>query len=79
VVLEAVAAELGLPPAQVAASLFADLKDENRLLKFDDLDARRLLDRYNVALAQAVLLRSVLVTAEVRHEKPRATGNCSAT
>jgi predicted nuclease of restriction endonuclease-like RecB superfamily len=70
VVLEAVAGELGLPPAQVASSLFADLKDENRLLKFDDLDARRLLDRYNVALAQAVLLRSVLVTAEVRSEKP---------
>jgi len=28
------------------------------------------LDRYNVALAQSVLLRSTLVTAEVRREKP---------
>jgi predicted nuclease of restriction endonuclease-like RecB superfamily len=70
VVLDAVAKELGLEPDQVAAALFADLKDENRLLKFDDLDAQRLVDRYNVALAQAVLLRSVLVTAEVRNEKP---------
>ena len=69
-VLRRVGEELGLQPAQVAASLFADLKDENRMLRFEDLDARRLLDRYNVALAQAVLLRSVHVTAEVRREKP---------
>ena len=60
-VLEAVAQELGLEPERVAAALFADLKDENRMLRFDDLDAQRLIDRYNVALAQAVLLRSVLV------------------
>src|SRR4051794_8883798 len=69
-VLKAVAEELNLDPEKVAASLFADLKDENRMLKFDDLTAQRLIDRYNVALAQAVLLRSVLVTAEVRREKP---------
>jgi predicted nuclease of restriction endonuclease-like RecB superfamily len=69
-VLDAVAAELGLEPAQVLGSLYADLKDENRMLRFDDLGARALVDRYNVALAQAVLLRSVLVTAEVRGEKP---------
>ena len=69
-VLKAVAVELGLGPEQVAASLFADLKDENRMLKFDDMTAQRLVDRYNVALAQAVLIRSVLVTAEVRGEKP---------
>lgn len=69
-VLDAVAAELGIQPNEVAGSLFADLKDENRLLKFDDLTAQRLVDRYNVALAQSVLLRSVLVTAEVRREKP---------
>ncbi|HWE37930.1 MAG TPA: DUF790 family protein [Isosphaeraceae bacterium] len=70
-VLGKVAEELGLSSEQVATSLFADLKDEARLLRFDDtLTAQRLIDRYNVALAQAVLLRSVLVTAEVRREKP---------
>jgi predicted nuclease of restriction endonuclease-like RecB superfamily len=69
-VLASVAAELGLEPAQVAAALFADLKDENRMLAFSDLSAQRLIDRYNVALAQAVLLRSTLVRAEVRGEKP---------
>src|SRR3954447_3542795 len=69
-VLGAVARELMLPPERVAAALFADLKDENRMLRFEDLGAQRLIDRYNVALAQAVLLRSVLVTVEVRREKP---------
>ncbi len=69
-ILDAVAEELGIASDVVTASLFADLKDENRMLKFDDLSAERLLDRYNVALAQAVLLRSVLVTAEVRDQHP---------
>ncbi len=70
-VIEGVAAELGLRPDQVAAAMFADLRDENRLLKFDPtLDAQRLVDRYNVSLAQSILLRSVLVEAEVRNEKP---------
>src|SRR4051794_32838726 len=69
-VLAAVAGGLKLEPETVASALFADLKDENRLLRFEDLSAQRLIDRYNVALAQAVLLRSVLVRAEVRREKP---------
>lgn len=69
-VLDGVAKELGLAPDVVTTSLFADLKDENRLLKFEDLSETRLIERYNVALAQAVLLRSVLVTAEVRGERP---------
>lgn len=69
-VIEQVAGALQIAPAQVVSSLFADLKDENRMLRFEDLGARRLIDRYNVALAQAVLLRSVLVTAEVRDKNP---------
>jgi predicted nuclease of restriction endonuclease-like RecB superfamily len=69
-VLKSVADEVGLEPEKISGALFADLKDENRMLKFADLSAQRLVDRYNVALAQAVLLRSVLITAEVRGEKP---------
>ncbi len=70
-VLAAVGAELGLDPNTIAATLFADLKDENRMIGFDDnLTAQRLVDRYNVSLAQAVLLKSTLVRAEVRGEKP---------
>jgi predicted nuclease of restriction endonuclease-like RecB superfamily len=70
VVLEQVAKEVGLSTEQVASALFADLKDENRILAFHDLSARALVDRYNVALAQAVLLRSVWVKVEVRGETP---------
>jgi predicted nuclease of restriction endonuclease-like RecB superfamily len=69
-VLAEVAAQLNLPPARLAATLFADLKDEARLLRFEDLSARKLLDRYNVALAQALLLRAVHVRLEVRGESP---------
>ncbi len=70
VILTRVGTELGVDPQQVASSLFADLKDEARMLSFGDLSAQRLVDRYNVALAQSVLLRSTLLTAEVRREKP---------
>jgi len=69
-VLSAVARDLGLEPEALLTSLFADLRDENRLLRFKDITAQRLIDRYNVALAQAVLLKSVLVKAEVRRENP---------
>ncbi len=69
-VLGSVAAELGITSEQVVSALFADLKDENRMLSFEDLTAQRLVDRYNVALAQSVLLRSVLVTTQIRNEKP---------
>jgi predicted nuclease of restriction endonuclease-like RecB superfamily len=69
-VLKAVAAELTLEPKAVAAALFADLRDENRMLSFKDIQAQWLIDRYNVGLAQAVLLRSVQVKVEVRHERP---------
>jgi predicted nuclease of restriction endonuclease-like RecB superfamily len=39
-------------------------------MKFDDISVTRLIERYNVALAQAILLRSTGVTAEVRNESP---------
>jgi predicted nuclease of restriction endonuclease-like RecB superfamily len=69
-ILNAVAAELDIEPEAVSKSLFADLRDENRLLSFDDMKAQWLIDRYNVGLAQAVLLRSVVVRIEVRNERP---------
>src|SRR6202030_4084313 len=62
--------DLNIKPEAVSTSLFADLRDENRMLSFDDMQAQWLIDRYNVGLAQAVLLRSVLVKVEVRNERP---------
>jgi predicted nuclease of restriction endonuclease-like RecB superfamily len=69
-ILGTVAQELNIGPEALATALFADLRDENRLLSFDDMKAQSLIDRYNVGLAQAVLLRSVLVKIEVRNERP---------
>lgn len=69
-VLARVAAEVGLEPSVLSASLFADLKDEARMIQFDDISDQRLIDRYNVALAQAVLLRSTRMTATVTRERP---------
>ena len=69
-VLAEVGAELGLAPEAVDQGLFADLKSEQRLTKFKDVTAERLLQRYNVALAQAVLLRSTRVHVIVRNEPP---------
>jgi predicted nuclease of restriction endonuclease-like RecB superfamily len=69
-ILSAVAGELNIEPVAVSNSLFADLRDENRLLSFDDMAAQWLIDRYNVGQAQAVLLRSVHVRVEIRNERP---------
>lgn len=69
-ILDTVAGELKITPETILKGLFADLRDENRLLSFEDMTAQRLIDRYNVALAQAVLLRSVRVEAEIRDEGP---------
>src|SRR5262249_22965665 len=70
-VLREIADGLQMTPDAVDQGLFADLKSEQRLVRFDDISAERLLQRYNVALAQAVLLRSTGVTIQVRHETPQ--------
>ncbi len=67
-VLKEVGGQLGISPDAVLHGLFADLKSEQRLMRFKDLPADRLLQRYNVALAQAVLLRSVGVQVHIRGE-----------
>lgn len=70
-VLRSVATELKLAPQEVEAGLFADLKSQQRLIRFKDISGQRLLHRYNVALAQAVLLRSTEVRVSIRKEKPQ--------
>jgi predicted nuclease of restriction endonuclease-like RecB superfamily len=69
-VLQKVADELGMTAEAVHQGLFADLKSEQRLIRFKDISAEHLLQRYNVALAQAVLLRSTRVHVAIRHEPP---------
>jgi predicted nuclease of restriction endonuclease-like RecB superfamily len=69
-VLAGVAGQLGLTLEQVNEGLFADLKTEQRLIRFEDITAGRLLERYNVSLAQAVLLRSSSLEVRIRGETP---------
>lgn len=61
-VLAAAGEELGLTPEEVEAALYADLKREVRIAAFDSLDADALLARYNLALAQSMLMRARRVT-----------------
>src|SRR5262245_51328253 len=71
-VLDEVAGRLSLTltPEQIDRSLFADLKDEQRVQTFDEIDPELLLNRYNVALAQAVLLRSTAMEVRIWGETP---------
>ncbi len=70
-VLEQASLELGLSADDLERGLFADLKTEQRLTTFDDLTPQRLLQRYNVGLAQAILLRSVRVEIVIEKESPQ--------
>lgn len=57
-VLDQVAQELDLESQEVERGLYADLKDEQVLRGFKHCQPSWLLERYNVALAQGVLLRA---------------------
>ena len=69
-VIAAAAARLGMAPEAVDAALYADLKSEQRLIAHDAFDAPRLLARYNVALAQGVLLRARELRLRVEVDRP---------
>lgn len=58
-VLAEAADELGCAPELVRANLYADLPKNQRLVEFEETDARSLLELYNVAQAQALLYRCV--------------------
>ncbi|HEX8130953.1 MAG TPA: DUF790 family protein [Pyrinomonadaceae bacterium] len=58
-VIEEASRELGCAPELVRANLYADLTKNQRLVEFEEIEARALLELYNVAQAQALLYRSV--------------------
>jgi predicted nuclease of restriction endonuclease-like RecB superfamily len=70
-VLDHAAGVLGLGADEVERGLFADLKSEQKLIRFKDISAEHLLERYNVALAQAVLLRATRIHVTVTGEPPQ--------
>jgi len=65
-VLAEIAAERGLAPELVEEGLYADLKENERLLGFKELDAEGLLHRYNMALAQSCLMRATKLRIGLR-------------
>ncbi len=71
-VVTAAAAELGLPAADVRDALFADLKENHILGRFDAIGRAALVDAYELAQKQAILLRAVRVV--VRLQRPRPHG-----
>ena len=58
-VVTEVAVQLGCTPDTVLDGLYADLPENQKLSSFEELTARELLDRYNLAQAQALLYRCV--------------------
>ncbi len=69
-VLALAAEELNIPAEQILDSLYADLHDNQKLVAFDDLDARALLDGYNLAQAQALFYRCVEMTLWIAPQAP---------
>ena len=58
-VLETVAKELNTTPTIISSNLYADLPAQQHLISFDETTPINLLDRYNLAQAQAILYKCV--------------------
>lgn len=69
-VLAEAAALLGIEPAAIDRCLFADLREAQEVKAFKGLSPTELLDRYNVSLAQAVLLRATKLVLTFEDDRP---------
>ncbi len=69
-VIARVAAEMGVAADAVTHAMYADLEDAHVMTRGPDLTAEALLARYNVALAQAVLLRATAMTVHLAPGDP---------
>lgn len=58
-VLQTIAEELNTDSETIYANLYADLSAQQKLVSFDYISPGELLDRYNLAQAQAILYRCV--------------------
>jgi uncharacterized protein len=65
-----VAASMGRSSAELEAALFSDLRGEHVLRSAPTMDARSLVEAYELGRAQAVLLRAVRVTCEIEAASP---------
>ena len=69
-VIAEVAARMGKTPEELEAALYADLRGAEVLRAPWPLGVEALVERYNVALAQSILLRATRVTVLVSGETP---------
>ncbi|MRG91937.1 DUF790 family protein [Polyangium spumosum] len=69
-VLAEIAPRLGKTPAEIDAALYADLRENERLEAFRSIGPEALLERYDLGLAQAILLKATRVTIRVAGEGP---------
>lgn len=70
-VIRTVAGELGIAPEAVTAAMYADLEAEHVMVSAPDMTPEALLTRYNVALAQAALLRATGLSIEMAPGDPQ--------
>jgi len=69
-VFEELAKEHGVSPEAIERGMFSDLKEEQRIQSCDVPSPRWLLDRYNVALAQGLLLHATEVRVQLPTLRP---------
>lgn len=67
------AIELECSPEEVMAGLYADLSGNQRLVAFEELSAAELLERYNLAQAQALLYRCSEMRLWIEAQEPGVT------
>jgi predicted nuclease of restriction endonuclease-like RecB superfamily len=60
-------------PEEVMAGLYADLSGNQRLVAFEEMSAEDLLDRYNLAQAQALLYRCSEIRLRIEPQEPSVT------
>lgn len=69
-VLLEVGSRLGITPIELDEKLYADLRGNEILREFWQLGAEALLDRYNLSLAQSILLRATRIHLQIEGESP---------
>lgn len=69
-ILAKIGAELKLKEETLLENLYSDLKSQQRLIKFKGTTPLQLLQRYNTALAQGILLQALSLEVEVEGSPP---------
>lgn len=67
-ILAEIATSLDLSSEEVEQCLFSDLKDNHRLVAFEEISSEKLLKRYNTSLAQATLLKATKLEIKIKEK-----------